>query len=214
MGLIKEPQQKQLKDIFKKFNESVKLIYFTQEIECPFCQQTRELIEEVVSLSNKKLSLEIYDFVADRDKVDKYNIDKIPAIVIEGKKDFGVRFYGIPAGYEFTSLISSMMAVSSNKSGLSDETKEALKKLKEPVRIQVFVTLTCPYCPKAVELAHRLAIESDLITAEMVESSEFPLLVQTHNIMSVPRIIINDKIDFEGALPEKDFVDNLMKVIE
>lgn len=214
MGLIKEAQQKQLKDIFKKLDENVKLIYFTQEIECPFCVQTRELLEDVASLSHNKISIEICDFVADKDKVEKYKIDKIPATVVEGAKDYGVRFYGIPAGYEFTSLINSIMAVSNGKSGLSDETKETLKKLKEPTLIQVFITLTCPYCPKAVEMAHRLAIESDLITAEMVESSEFPLLVQKHNIMSVPRIIINDKIDFEGALPEKDFVDNLMKVME
>lgn len=214
MGLIKEAQQKQLKDIFKKLDENVKLIYFTQEIECPFCVQTRELLEDVASLSHNKISIEICDFVADKDKVEKYKIDKIPATVVEGAKDYGVRFYGIPAGYEFTSLINSIMAVSNGKAGLSDETKETLKKLKEPTLIQVFITLTCPYCPKAVEMAHRLAIESDLITAEMVESSEFPLLVQKHNIMSVPRIIINDKIDFEGALPEKDFVDNLMKVME
>lgn len=214
MGLIKEAQQKQLKDIFKKLDGNVKLVYFTQEIECPFCIQARELLEEVASLSNNKISIEIYDFVADKDKVEKYKIDKIPATVVEGAKDYGVRFYGIPAGYEFTSLINSIMAVSNGKSGLSDETKETIKKLKEPTLIQVFITLTCPYCPKAVEMAHRLAIESDLITAEMVESSEFPLLVQKHNIMSVPRIIINDKIDFEGALPEKDFVDNLMKVME
>jgi alkyl hydroperoxide reductase subunit AhpF len=63
-------------------------------------------------------------------------------------------------------------------------------------------------------MAHRLAMESDLITAEMVESSEFPILVQKHNVMSVPRVIINDKVDFEGALPEKDFVENLLKVLE
>jgi glutaredoxin-like protein len=214
MGLIKEAQQKQLKDIFDKLEGNVKLVYFTQEMECPFCKETRELLQDVSSLSSNKIALEVYDFVADKDKVEKYKIDKIPATVVEGAKDYGIRFYGIPAGYEFTSLINSIVAVSNGKSVLKDETKEALKKLKDPVLIQVFITLTCPYCPKAVEMAHRLAMESDLITAEMVESSEFPVLVQKHNIMSVPRVIINDKVDFEGAIPEKDFVDNLMKVLD
>ena len=214
MSLIKEQQQKQLKDLFKKLDGNVKLVFFTQEMECPFCSQARELIQDVSSLSDGKIILEVYDFVADKDKVEKYKIDKIPALVVEGRKDYGIRFYGIPAGYEFTSFITSIVMVSKGISGLADETKEALKKLKEPVNIQVFITLTCPYCPKAVEMSHRLAMESDLITAEMVESSEFPLLVQKYNIMSVPRVIINDKVDFEGALPEKDFVENLMKVIE
>ena len=214
MGLIKEAQQKQLKDIFDKLEGNVKLVYFTQEMECPFCKETRELLQDISSLSSNKISLEVYDFVADKDKVEKYKIDKIPATVVEGTKDYGIRLYGIPAGYEFTSLINSIVAVSNGKSVLTDETKEALKKLKDPVLIQVFITLTCPYCPKAVEMAHRLAMESDLITAEMVESSEFPILVQKHNVMSVPRIIINDKVDFEGAMPEKDFVENLMKVLD
>ena len=214
MGLIKEAQQKQLKDIFDKLESNVKLVYFTQEMECPFCKETRELLQDISSLSSNKISLEVYDFVADKDKVEKYKIDKIPATVVESTKDYGIRFYGIPAGYEFTSLINSIVAVSNGKSGLTDETKEALKKLKDPVLIQVFITLTCPYCPKAVEMAHKLAMESDLITAEMVESSEFPILVQKHNVMSVPRIIINDKVDFEGAMPETNFVENLMKVLD
>jgi glutaredoxin-like protein len=214
MGLIKEEQQKQLKELFKKLKRDVKFIFFTQEMECPFCKETRELLEDIAFLSDGKISLTVYDFVENKDEVEKYKIDKIPATVIEGEKDYGIRFYGIPAGYEFTSLITSIIAVSNNNSGLSKETKEALKKLTDPVLIQVFVTLTCPYCPKAVEMAHRLAMESDLITAEMVESSEFPILVQKHNVMSVPRVIINDKVDFEGALPEKEFVENLLKVLE
>jgi glutaredoxin-like protein len=214
MSLIKESQQKQLKEIFNKLDGNVKLVFFTQEMECPFCSQARELLQDVASLSDGKIALEVYDFVADKDEVAKYKIDKIPAVVVEGQKDYGIRFYGMPAGYEFTSLINSITMVSKGQSGLTDETKETLKKLKTPVNIQVFITLTCPYCPKAVEMSHRIAVESDLVTAEMIESSEFPILVQKHNVMSVPRIIINDKVDFEGALSEKDFIDKLMKVME
>jgi glutaredoxin-like protein len=214
MSLIKEQQQKQLKDIFKKLENKIKLVYFTQEMECPFCKEARELLQDVSSLSDGKITLEIYDFVADKDMVNRYGIDKIPATVVEGQKDYGIRFFGIPAGYEFTSLINSILLASKGESGLSDETKELLKKLKDPVRIQVYITLTCPYCPKAVELAHRLAVESDLITGEMIETSEFPTYMQKYNIMSVPRVIINDKVDFEGTLTEKEFVENLMKVLE
>ncbi|MEK7399918.1 MAG: thioredoxin family protein [Candidatus Poribacteria bacterium] len=214
MSLIKEKQQKQLKDIFKKIENKVKLVYFTQEMECPFCKEARELLQDVSSLSDGKITLEIYDFVADKDMVNRYGIDKIPATVVEGQKDYGIRFFGIPAGYEFTSLINSILVASKGESGLSNETKELLKKLKEPVRIQVYITLTCPYCPKTVELAHRLAVESDLITGEMIETSEFPTYMQKYNIMSVPRIIINDKVDFEGTLTEKEFVENLMKVLD
>ena len=213
MGLIKEAQQEQLKEKFKALDGNVKLIVFTQEFECRYCEETRHLMEDIAALSDK-IEVEIYDFVADSDEVEKYKIDKIPATVVEGEKDYGIRFYGIPAGYEFISLTNTIMAVSEGQSDLSEGTKASLKKLKDPVNIQVFITLTCPYCPPAVEMAHKLAQESDLVSSAMVESAEFPHLAQKYGVTSVPKVVVNDDIQFEGALPEKDFVENVMKVAE
>ena len=213
MSLLKEDQQKKLEEKFKELDGNVKLVVFTQEMECRYCEETRQLMEDLAGLSDK-IDVEVYDFVADTDKVEKYKIDKIPATVIEGEKDYGIRFYGIPAGYEFASFTNTIMAVSKGESGLSEETKAALKKLKDPVHLQVFITLTCPYCPTAVEMAHKLSEESDLVTSDMVESAEFPHLVQRYSVSSVPKVIINEDIEFEGALPEKEFVENVMKVLE
>ena len=210
MGLIKEAQQKQLKEVFEGLDGEVKLIVFTQEMECQYCEQNRELMEDVAALSDK-ISVEVHDFVSDKDEVEKYQIDKIPATVVEGSKDYGIRFFGIPAGYEFTSLVNSIMSVSKGETDLSEETKKALGELKAPIHIQVYITLTCPYCPIAVEMAHKLAIESDLVKADMVEASEFPHLTQKYSVMAVPRVIINEDTQVEGALPEEDFVENVMK---
>jgi glutaredoxin-like protein len=213
MSLLKEDQQSKLKEKFKELHGNVKLVVFTQEVECRYCEETRQLMEDLAGLSDK-IGVEVYDFVSDTDKVEKYKIDKIPATVIEGEKDYGIRFYGIPAGYEFVSLTNTIMAVSKGESDLSEETRAALKKLKDPVHLQVFITLTCPYCPGAVEMAHRLSEESDLVTSDMVESAEFPHLTQKYNVSSVPKVIINEDIEFEGALPEKEFVENVMKVLD
>ncbi|MFC1715457.1 thioredoxin family protein [Candidatus Poribacteria bacterium] len=213
MGIIKEEQQEQLKERFKELDGDVKLIVFTQENECHYCKETRQLMEDIAALSDK-IAVEVYDFVADKDKVEKYMIDKIPATVIEGEKDYGIRFYGIPAGYEFVSLIGSIGLAAKGESDLSEETKTALSQLKDAVHIQVFITLTCPYCPGAVEIAHKLAIESELITADMVESAEFPHLTQKYGVMAVPKVVVNEDTQFEGALPEEEFVENVMKVLE
>ena len=78
----------------------------------------------------------------DKDKVEHYKIDKIPATIVEGEKDYGIRLYGVPAGYEFSALLNAIKIVSSNNSELSDKTKEKLKTLLKPAHIQVFVTLT------------------------------------------------------------------------
>ena len=114
---------------------------FTQDFECDFCVETRELVEEIASLSDE-VDAVIYDFASDSDEVDRYGIDKIPAIAVVGEKDYGVRFYGIPSGYEFVSLIEAIKMVASGQSELSDATKKALARLDEPVHFQVFVTPT------------------------------------------------------------------------
>ncbi|RKY85781.1 glutaredoxin, partial [candidate division KSB1 bacterium] len=190
--------------------EEVKLIVFTQELECQYCRENRILTEEVASLSDK-IGIEVYNFAIDKEKVEEYKVDKIPAIVVMGEKDYGIRFYGLPGGYEFVSLIEAIKVVSARDSGLAPESRELVKKLARPVHIQVFVTLTCPYCSRAVELAHKLALESDLIRSDMVEAAEFPQLVNKYNVMAVPKIVINGEIQFEGALPEPAFLEQVMK---
>jgi glutaredoxin-like protein len=141
MGLLQARDKKVVETEFAKLQEPVKLITFTQEMECQFCQQTRELMEELASLSDK-LSVEVYDFVKDKQKALQYNIDKIPAVVVEGKKDYGIRFFGIPSGYEFTTLVEDIINVSIDESGLSEKSKSLVQKIITPIHIQVFVTPT------------------------------------------------------------------------
>jgi len=119
----------------------VKLINFTQELECQFCRETRQLLEEVAQLS-EKVSLQVYNFQLDKQKVEEYQVDKIPATVIEGEKDYGIRYYGAPVGYEFATLLTGIADVSKVQSNLKPETKKALKEIDQGVHLQVFVTPT------------------------------------------------------------------------
>ena len=96
---------------------------------------------ELSELSDK-LELEVYNFQIDKEQVAQYKVDKVPAIVIEGQKDYGVRYYGIPAGYEFASLLEAITAVSKGESGLTPESKEKVGTLDRALHIQVFVTPT------------------------------------------------------------------------
>jgi len=100
--------------------------------------------------------------------------------------------------------------VSTGEHGLSTETLEKLKDLTEPVHLQVFVTPTCPYCPSAVLTAHALSFVNDNITADMVEAQEFMDLSERYNVRGVPRVVINEKHHFEGALPEENYVDAVL----
>jgi glutaredoxin-like protein len=189
------------KEFSQKLVNDVKLVVFTQEVPCIFCKETVEVCQDIASV-NPKVKVEVYDYVKDQMKAKELRIDKIPAIAVIGAKDYGVRFYGIPSGYEFTSLIGSILDVSKGDSGLAPKNKELLKTLDRPIHIQVYVTPTCPFCPTAVRLAHRLAIESDFIWADMVESNEFVPLAQKYGVMGVPKTIINERQEIGGVVPE------------
>ena len=210
MSLLPEDKKELLKNDFKeKLVDPVKIVMFTQEFECRYCSDTRKLAKELATL-NDKITTEVYDFMTDAAKAKEYGIDKIPALAITGKKDYGVRIYGIPYGYELQTLIEAVINVSRGKTDLSDKTKQILSDVKLPVHIQVFVTLTCPHCPAAATVAHKLAIESDMVKADVIESSEFPDLAMKYNVIGVPKIIINETVEFTGAFNEDLFAENVL----
>jgi glutaredoxin-like protein len=210
MSLLPDDKKALLKsELQEKLVDPVKLIVFTQEVECRYCSDTRKLAMELAEL-NDKISIEVYDFMADGEKAKEFGITRIPAIAIIGKKDYGVKIYGIPYGYELQTLIEGIINVSRGKTDLSAKTKQILNDVKTPVHIQVFVTLTCPHCPTAAAIAHKLAIESALISADVIETSEFPDLAQKYNVIGVPKVVINEKIEFVGAFNEDLFAEHVL----
>jgi len=219
MPLISEKDSEFLRNEFEKgLVNPVKLVVFTQEFECQFCAETRQIVEEIAELS-PKITAEVYDLVDDKAMADLYDVDMIPAIVVlreeDGTdKDYGIRFFGIPSGYEFTTVIEDITDVSVGESGLQDKTKQAVAAIDKPVHLQVFVTPTCPYCTQAVRLAHKLAIESELITADMVEAIEFPHLANKFHVHGVPRTVINETVHQEGAVPEPLFLSKLLEAVQ
>jgi glutaredoxin-like protein len=141
MTLLNEPIRKEVRAALAGVQHPVTLKVFTQTFECQYCKETRELVEEVAALSDK-LTVEVYDFLKDSAVAASYGIDKVPAVAIVGKKDYGVRLYGIPSGYEFGTLIEDIKLVSTGDSRLTQETRDAVSKLTKPIRIQVFSTPT------------------------------------------------------------------------
>ena len=139
MALLNAQIRKEVTEALADVANPVTFKMFTQKFECQYCKETRELIEEVAELSDK-VSVEVYDFEADKALADSLGIDKVPGVA--GQKDYGIRMFGIPSGYEFGSLIESIKLVSEGESGLSADTKKMVAKLKQPATIQVFITPT------------------------------------------------------------------------
>lgn len=215
MALFDAKIQQQLKDVLNNMKDEVQIINFTQEIECPMCRETRQFAEEIGSLSDK-LKVKVYNFVTDKEMSAKYKIDKIPAIVLLDKDgtDHGIRFFGLPGGYEINSFLGSIIELSGKREPVPDDVMKRIKAIDRDVHIQVFVGLGCPHCPAAVSTAHRLAMENSRIKADMIDASNFVPLSQKYNVTGVPKIVINDKFELMGAHPINTFLDVIDRLKE
>jgi glutaredoxin-like protein len=221
MGLLNRSLEKPLREFFDGLPSPVTILVFGRNdgagVPCPACEEAQQLVRELASVSGGKVVAEDRD--VDRDAADAriYGIDKVPAVVVlgdeSGRRDFGVRFFGVPSGYEFATLIEDIRLASTGKTDLSASTIETLTHLASPLHIQVFVTPTCPYCPRAVLLAHKVAIVSDLVTAEAIDATEFPQLADRYRVFGVPRTVVNDIVSVEGAVPEAALMAQLVPVI-
>jgi alkyl hydroperoxide reductase subunit AhpF len=142
LAFITDEVASQLKDEFTKLANPVRLAVFSQALADPESEQVRRLVEELGGL-HPQLSAESYNFVLDKEKAQALGIARIPAIAVMGaEKDYGIRLYGVPTGYEFGTLVDAILDVGRGDSGLSDETREALRQLERPVHLQVFSTPT------------------------------------------------------------------------
>ncbi|HOI29277.1 MAG TPA: thioredoxin family protein [Melioribacteraceae bacterium] len=195
--------------------KKVQIVFFTQEIECQYCKETRAILTELSEVSDKLL-LDVKNFVVDKDEALKYGVDKIPATVLldENGKDYGIRFYGIPSGYEFASLLEDIKMLGTGETGFPQDLVDSIKQIENEVHMQVFVTPTCPYCPQAVVTAHKFSYLNDKIKGDMVEATEFPHLSNKYNVRGVPRTVINENTFIEGAAPEQMVLDKVKEALK
>jgi glutaredoxin-like protein len=210
----------QIEEAFAGMENPVQVLYFGSQDQCETCSETQHLLEEVAAVHDK-VQLSVYDLQQDRDIAEQFNVTNAPGIVIAANDDsdvrnLGVQFSGTPSGYEFSTLINDILAVSRRDSGLSNTTREFLRKLDRPLHLQVFVTPSCPYCPRAVLLAHQMAMENpQMIRAEGVEAMEFPDLARRFNVQGVPQTVINSGAGIVvGAVPEQNLLAEIVRALK
>lgn len=226
MPLLKAEDQEHIRHHFEAITSPVRIIFFADSsdaADCQYCATTLDLVNEVAALS-PKLSVEAHELTQEPEIASLYGVDKAPAIAIvqvsadgQSTTDFGLRFYGIPSGYEFMTLLEDIVLVSAGKAELTPNLSAWLSTLEKPVHLQVFVTPTCPYCPQMVSLAHKLAVASPMVRADGVEATEFPELSEHYGVYGVPRTVVSAEggkdEHIEGAVPEAHLLDALKKAV-
>ena len=200
MALLSEQDRQTLRTHLADIADPVTLLFFTQTIGEPeSALMTKQILDEIAGLSDR-VSIEEVNFILEKDRAAALGITAVPAIaVLKRDVDTRIRFLGAPAGYEFMSLIEAIILAGGTDSGLSHESKRLIAKsiaehVAEPLDIKVFVTPTCPHCPRAVTLAHRMAFEHPLIHATCIEATEFMDLSRQYRVTGVPKTVVNGTI--------------------
>lgn len=197
----------------------VKIDYFTEKeakldvpgkTPCAYCRPTQIMLRELSGLSDL-ISLRVhYMDEADEERVE-YGIERVPATVLRGRRGHSVKYFGIPGGTEFAAFVESLVDISRNEVLLSAESTQALESLDTDVSVRVFVTPTCGYCPQIVHTVYQMALVSENVHAEVYEVNEFPDLAERYKVEAVPLTVINDAVSIPGALPERQFVEQVIE---
>ena len=208
MALLSEQDRQTVRERLAGIAHPVTLLFFTQTFGAPdTVMAAQQILTEVASLS-EHITVEEVNFILDQERAAAFGIADIPAIaVLRDGDDTRLRFLGAPAGYEFMSLVDAVALAGGDDSGLSPASKALLAEhVTTATEILVFVTPTCPHCPRAVTLAHRMAIESPHIRATCVEATEFLELSRQYRVTGVPKTVVTNGVAILGALPEDAFV--------
>jgi alkyl hydroperoxide reductase subunit AhpF len=143
MSLLSPADQDRLRESFAEMTAPVRLLFFTQALDCEGCLPTRQILDELPLLSDK-ITIDEVNFVLDKDKAATYGVDRVPTIALVGADDADsrIRFLGAPSGYEFVSLVHAILLVGGHGSNLTDENRARIAAVDRPVTMQVFTTPT------------------------------------------------------------------------
>ena len=145
MALISSADQERLRESFAEMTRPVRLLFFTQTLDCETCLHTRQILDELPPLSDR-ITIDEVNFVLEADRAKEYGIDRVPAVAVAyedatgGIADSRIRFLGAPAGYEFISLVQAILLVGGSESILSADNRARVAAVAQPVTIQVFTT--------------------------------------------------------------------------
>lgn len=196
MALIDENTKKEAEKKLADMKGPVKLLYFDKKTEVS--EQIKGLLQEVSTLSDK-IELETYD--VESEKAKEHNVENGPVTLIRSEHVKGdPRYYGIPSGYEFGPFLE-ILKMAGEEIKVSNDAKNFFD--SNDIKLEVFVTPTCPHCPTSAYVAMKFAMASSKVKGYVYEAMEFPDIARKYRVMGVPKTIINEgKGEYVGGYPE------------
>ena len=192
-----------------KLGGAVRVRVFAVPGHCVFCNTVEELVGRLAEMSEKIIILRS-GFDPEEPAAKDYGIDRHPAIIVHGKQDYGVRFSGIPMGYQFGVFVEDLVMASWGRTDLSEEVKIKLRSVKRPVSIQVYTLPDCPGSPCMARAAHKFSIENGNITADVVDVLEFGELAAEMGVLETPKTVVNGKVEIQGVVRERELLELIL----
>lgn len=199
--------QNQLKDIFSKFDKTVKVVLI-KDPEIAKSTQMEEFLSEISSLSDK-IDFQSLNKNENLELEKKIDAERFPTIAFfDQDNNFkGVKFSTLPGGHELNSFILALYNIAGAGQKISEESKKRIDSISTPHKIKIGVTLSCSRCPESVQSAQRIAIENSNLDVEVIDVFTFSKFREKFEIMSVPAIIIDDKLAGFGQKNIEQFLD-------
>ena len=199
--------QNQLKDIFAKFDKKVKVVLI-KDPEIAKSIQMEEFLSEISSLSDK-IDFHSLNKNENLELEKKVDAERFPTIAFfDQDNNFkGIKFSTLPGGHELNSFILALYNIAGAGQKISEESKKKIDSISTPQKIKIGVTLSCSRCPESVQSAQRIAIENSNLDVEVIDVFTFSKFREKFEIMSVPAIIIDDKLAGFGQKNIEQFLD-------
>ncbi|MBD3370600.1 glutaredoxin [Candidatus Fermentibacteria bacterium] len=212
MALLSERDAQVVREQLSQLQKKIEIRAYLQKINCDSCPDAEAILKELSGLSDM-LEVRLLNPQIEGEEAEADSVDRVPTIVVSDGENSRARFIGTPSGYEFSSLLATIIETGTEKTSLNEKSADFLGGLEDDLDIKVFVTPNCPYCPGSAVLAHRMAIASPRVTSEVIEANEFMDLSGKYEVRGVPRTVVNDRIFVEGALPEDQMIEALDKAL-
>jgi hypothetical protein len=208
--MISERTLSLIKASTNRMNKPVRLVLFTSDTGCASCPDALELARAIKG-HYKKIVMESYDLVMDRDKSGQYGIQRVPAIVLQGGDEEAVTFYGVMEDNLAIILMDTIQALSDSRKWFPEEVRSVLKHLAHDVTIRVFVESDCPQCRPVAGTAIGFALESKYVYTDIIVADDFPELVKKHKIKTMPTTIFGENLQREGPLADSEFLEMIFE---
>jgi alkyl hydroperoxide reductase subunit AhpF len=188
----------------------VRLILFVNDVGCETCPEAKR-VAQTIKKNAPLVALEIFDQVMDRDKTQLYGIKRVPAMVVQDNEGHSVTFYGLIEDVFFSILIDALHAASEKRTWFPEDISSTLRHLARTVHLQVFVETDCPLCRPVAQTAIGLALESTLVSAEIIIASDYPELIKKHSIKTLPKTIFGENLHMDGHVTESEFLEMIFQ---